>query len=194
MHSGAWRAVAPVAEWVAQALWSSAGSSSRKGSSLPTRLTQQHRGEGRGNAFHVRTNPIPRHKKVCEVCGAEDVNNRYCRSCAVEVSRENMAQVALIGHARPKSPRVTARISKSISNHAVANTWWDPSSLPSWLTEQCYVEKIQPVLKVIKVREIAEALQVSIPYAALVRAGRRRPHPRHWRGLAELAGVSAVRE
>ncbi len=49
-----------------------------------------------------------------------------------EVSRENMAQVALMGHARPKTQRVKARISQTISDHAVANTWWDPKNLPSW--------------------------------------------------------------
>jgi hypothetical protein len=102
-----------------------------------------------------------------------------------------MAQVALIGHARPKSQRVKARISKRISDHAVANTWWDRSSQPEWLNEDCYVQKIQPRLRTIKVREIAEALQVSKPYAALVRAGRSRPHPRHWRALAQLGGVSS---
>jgi CRISPR associated protein Cas1 len=185
------RAVAPVAEWVAQALWSSTGKSASKAPTVPTRLTQRHRSEGRGNTFQVRTNPISRVQKVCEVCGAEGVKNRYCKSCAVEISRENMAQVALIGHARPKSQRVKARISKTISNHAVANTWWDPKCLPSWLTEECYVQRIQPLLKTIKVREIAEALHLSKPYAALIRAGRRRPHPRHWKVLAELVGVSA---
>jgi hypothetical protein len=101
-----------------------------------------------------------------------------------------MVQVALLGHAKPKSTKTKARISKVLSHHAVANTWWDPSSLPSWLTEQCYVEQIQPQLKAIKVREIAEIIQVSIPYAALVRAGRRRPHPRHWQALAKLVSVS----
>ena len=80
------RAVAPVAEWVAQALWSSAGKSARKGPSLPTRLTQRRRSEGRGNTFQVRTNPVSRRHKICEVCGAEGVKNRYCKSCAVEVS------------------------------------------------------------------------------------------------------------
>ena len=75
-----------------------------------------------------------------------------------------------------------------LSDHAVANTWWDPSSLPNWLTEQCYVEQIQPPLRGKKVREIGEAMQVSGPYAAFVRSGRRRPHPRHWRALAALAG------
>jgi CRISPR associated protein, Cas1 family len=186
------RAVAPVAEWVAQALWSSAGKSAEKGPSLPTRLTQRHRSEGRGNAFQVRTNPVSRVEKVCEVCGAVGVKNRYCKSCAVEVSRENMAQVALIGHARPKAQRVKARISKSISDHAVANTWWNPSSLPEWLNEDCYVQKLQPRLRTIKVREIAEAMQVSKPYAAFIRAGRRRPHPRHWQALAQLVGISSV--
>lgn len=184
------RAVAPVAEWVAQALWSSAGKPASKGPALATRLTQRHRSEGRGNTFQVRTNPIPSREKVCEVCGAEGVNNRYCKSCAVEVSRENMAQVALIGHSRPKTKRVKNRISKKISNHAVANTWWDPKTLPSWLTEECYVQRIQPLLRGKRVREIAEAMEVSQPYAAFIRSGRRNPHPRHWQALAKLVGIS----
>jgi hypothetical protein len=97
-----------------------------------------------------------------------------------------MAQVAVLAHMRPKSRKAKARISKTISDHAVANTWWDPSSLPNWLTKQCYVEQIQPRLRGKKVREIANVMQVSQPYAAFVRSGRRRPHPRHWRVLAEL--------
>jgi len=183
------RAVAPIAEWVAQALWSTAGKSASKEPTLPTRLTQRHRSEGRGNTFRVGSNSTPRREKVCEVCGAEGVKNRYCQSCAVEVSRENMAQVALIGHARPKTQQIKARISKTISDHAVANTWWDPTSLPSWLTEDCYVQRIQPLLRHKKVREIAEAMQVSQPYAAFIRSGRRRPHPRHWLALSLLAGM-----
>ena len=44
----------------------------------------------------------------------------------------------------------------------------------------------------IVVREIAEAIKVSRPYAALIRAGRQRPHPRHWQSLAKLAGHIVV--
>jgi CRISPR-associated endonuclease Cas1 len=187
--SSIWRrAVSPFAEWIAQALWNSAGKSARKEPTLPTRLTQRRRSEGRGNTFAMRSNPLPRWSKICEVCGAEGVKNRYCKACAVEVARENMAQVALIGHSRPKTQRVQDRISKTISDHAVANTWWDPKTLPGWLTEECYVQRIQPSLREKKVREIAEVMQVSKPYAAFVRSGRRRPHPRHWQGLAELVG------
>jgi hypothetical protein len=53
---------------------------------------------------------------------------------------------------------------------------------------------MRPLLKDKKVREIAEAMQVSQPYAAFVRSGRRRPHPRHWQVLAKLAGFSVARE
>jgi hypothetical protein len=101
-----------------------------------------------------------------------------------------MAQVALLGHAKPKSKKTKAHISKVLSEHAVANTWWDPSSLPRWLTVQYYDAKIQPRLRTKKVREIAEAMRVSTPYAAFVRSGRRRPHPRHWRALSQICGVS----
>src|SRR5262249_17354403 len=110
------RAVAPVAEWVAQALWSSVDAS-KKEPTLPTRLTQRRRREGRGKAFEARSNPVPGRQKICEVCGAEGVKNRYCSSCAVEVSRKNMAHVALFGHMKPKSKKAKTRISKTISDH-----------------------------------------------------------------------------
>jgi CRISPR-associated endonuclease Cas1 len=186
------RAVAPVAEWVAQAFWSSPSRSANKKSFVPTPLTQRRRSEGRGKRCTGRANSVPRQPKICEVCGAEGVQNRYCSSCAVEVARENMAQVALIGHTKPKDPRVKARISKTLSDHAVANSWWDPTSMPNWLTEKCYVEQIQPLLRGRKVRQIAEAVRVSAAYAAFIRSGRRRPHPRHWHKLAELVGFTVV--
>ena len=182
------RAVAPIAEWVAQALWNSHHRTSGAVQPLPTRLTHRRRSEGRGNDFKVQTSSGPRQPKICEVCGAEGVKNRYCRSCAVEASRENMARVALLSHARPKSKKTKTHISKVLSDHAVANTWWEPSSIPEWLTEQSYVERIQPRLKAIKVREIAETMHISKPYAALVRAGRI-PHPRHWQKLAQLVRI-----
>src|SRR5215469_7528825 len=75
------RAVAPVAEWVAQALWSSAGKTGIKTPTLPTRLTQRRRTEGRGNTFVMGKNPLPRRGRICEVCGAEEIKGRYCRAC-----------------------------------------------------------------------------------------------------------------
>ena len=184
------RFAAPAAEWVAQTLWNSSRSSASSEPVLPTRLTQRRKSEGKGNRFELKIKPTLRATRICEVCGAENVKNRYCKSCAVEVSRENMAQVALIGHSRPRTQKAKNRISSRISDHAVANTWWDPKSLPSWLTEECYVQRIQPLLRRKKVREIAKAMQVSQPYAAFIRSGRRRPHPRHWQALAKLAGIS----
>ena len=166
------RLAAPVAEWVAQALWNSRNSA-RDEQVLPTRLTQRRKSEGRGNTFELKIKSIPRPTKICEVCGAEGVKSRYCKACAVEAARENMAHVALIGHFRPRNKRVKDRIAKRISDHPVANTWWNPKTLPSWLTEECYVQRIQPRLGAIKVREISEAMHVSKPYAAQVRAGRR---------------------
>jgi len=119
---------------------------------------------------------------------AKGIQNRYCKSCAVEVSRETMVQVALIGHATPTTAKRKAQISKKVSDHAVAITWWSPARLPDWLNEECYVQKILPRIRTVRVREIAQALHVSKPDAGHVRAGRRRPHPRHWRTLAELVG------
>ena len=49
-------------------------------------------------------------------------------------------------------------------------------------------QKIQPGLASATISAIATLLGVSIPYAADIRAGRRRPHPRHWEPLSQLTG------
>ena len=56
--------------------------------------------------------------------------------------------------------------------------------------EQFYSEQIQPRLGKVEIKTIAAALDVSVTYASYIRAGRRRPHPRHWGSLAQLVGLS----
>jgi len=183
------RFAAPAAEWIAQALWNSSRNLPKREQVLPTRLTQRRRSEGRGNTFTMRTNIFPPNLKICAECGAEGVTGRYCGACAAEAARRTMADIASLSHMKPKTKKEKARLSRVLSNHAVANTWWNPSSLPSWLTEECYIQRIQPLLKTKKVREIAAAIQVSELYAGFIRSRRRRPHPRHWLLLAQLVGI-----
>jgi hypothetical protein len=80
-------------------------------------------------------------------------------------------------------------MAEALSDHAVAISWWSPSSLPAWLDKEFYVQKIRRSnlnSKTVRVREITQAMQVSQPYAAFIRSGRRSPHPRHWKALADL--------
>src|SRR5690242_15997622 len=117
------RAVAPIAEWVAQVLWNSTASTG-KNQPVPTRLTQRRKAEGRGKLFATRGIATPKQVRICEACGAEGIENRYCESCAVEISRDTMAQAALTKHATSLTAKRKAEISQKISDHAVAITWW----------------------------------------------------------------------
>ena len=74
-----------------------------------------------------------------------------------------MFQVALIGHAKLNTGRAKTRISGTLSSHAVANSWWSPTSAPAWLNEEYYAQKIQPQLRTIKVREIAMLCKCQSP-------------------------------
>ena len=49
-----------------------------------------------------------------------------------------------------------------------------------------YAKRIQPALANLTNGAIASELGVSRAYAAGIRRGERRPHPRHWRALARL--------
>ena len=98
-----------------------------------------------------------------------------------------MARVALLGHAKPRTKKTKARISKTLSDHAVANSWWDSSSLPSWLSEECYVQKIQTRLRTIKVsRNIGDFAR----FEALRRASPRGPPPTASEALAYIGKTS----
>jgi hypothetical protein len=61
--------------------------------------------------------------------------------------------------------------------------------MPVWLNEDAYLGTIQPKLAGVAISALASALEVSEPYAGDIRAGRRRPHPRHWAALAQLVGI-----
>jgi hypothetical protein len=88
------------------------------------------------------------------------------------------------------TPQALARLAATRRQHAIAERAWKVSDQPAWLTEQVYAEVIQPRLRAISISAVVSALGISRPYAVAIRLGRRRPHPRHWQTLANLAGVS----
>jgi len=82
---------------------------------------------------------------------ARFVVKRGCEAVIADFERWKQPEAALIGHSKPKTSRIKARISQALSARAVANSWWSPSSLPAWLNEEFYVQKIQPQLRTLKV-------------------------------------------
>lgn len=185
------RAVAPVAEWVAQQLWSR----QRKPSSQmapPTRLTQRHKREANGAPSLPRTKRALRPLAVCRACGKDiKPGRRHCSECAVSVATEHITEAARAARVRAHSPEARAKQADTQRRHRKAQTAWSPSSQPQWLTENVYVEKIQFALASVSNSTIASRLGVSRCCASRIRSGQRRPHPRHWQALAGLVGVSA---
>jgi hypothetical protein len=181
------RLVAPWAEYVTHTL--RIGRSSSSGPA--TRLTQQHKREAKGKIISFAiTPPVP--EKVCLGCGkAIAKGSTHCAVCIVEVSRTRMLELARKGRIASKSAESLARVAATQHRQALAWRRWDRSSKPDWLTEQVYDDKIKPSLLQSSISQIANALKVSIPYAANVRLGRRRPHPRHWQALAQIVGISS---
>ncbi len=181
------RAVAPIAEWVARAFWSTIR---KPDSPLATRLTQSVKREARGGRIAPAV-PAPSPQSICQGCGKViAAGSTNCAVCAVAVSRQRMADVARLGRAASKTLRARARVSATQRRQTAARLSWQPSRRPDWLTEETYTDKIKPQLPRASISEIARTLDVSFPYAAAIRAGRRRPHPRHWQRLAKMVGIS----
>ena len=184
------RAIAPLAERVSRTLWSTIRKPARQ-LSPATRLTGAHRRQAKGRPSSLPARPGPRPPAVCRLCGVPIRFRRtYCASCAVTVSKEALVKAARLGRVAGHSSKARARQAEKQRRHAAELKAWQPSDKPDWLTEATYREKIQPRLAAITVSALSLALGVSEPYAAEIRAGRQRPHPRHWLTLARLVGVS----
>ncbi|MBZ5526812.1 MAG: CRISPR-associated endonuclease Cas1 [Acidobacteriia bacterium] len=187
-----WRQhVAPFAERISHILWSTIQKPSRH-SHPPTRLTQGRRRQVKGGSFDLPDEPTPRTSAVCRICGVEiKFGDKYCRTCAITASKENLVEAAKSGRAATVSAKAQALRSTTQRRQAAALRAWNPSDKPDWLDERVYCEKIQPRLAKVTVPTILAALHVSEPYATNIRAGRCIPHPRHWLTLAALVKISA---
>jgi len=185
------RAVAPIAEWVCRTLWAKRSRPSRQ--FLPaTRLTESHRRQAKGSSSSLPVKHAPRLPTVCRACGALiKPGQRYCASCAPLVSKAELVKAAHRGRVASHSREAQAQRAETQRQHHAAKRAWQPSQQPAWLDEKTYGEKIQPRLAEITVLTISTALGISEPYATDIRAGKRRPHPRHWQTLAQLVGASS---
>lgn len=185
------RLVAPVAEYVAQELWSSISkpASTPGQRTIATRLTQSRRRSVKGS--EVPSVEAPKADRVCRGCGVTTLRGKHCPKCGREVSAEKLTELAKIGRMAAQSSEAQTRRSETQRQHEAAKRAWHSSPKSDWLTEDTYVERIQPRLADTTISALSSALGVSESYAADIRAGRRRPHPRHWRVLAGLAGVLA---
>ncbi len=177
------RAVAPIAERVARAFWSTTG---KPNAPFPTRLTQANKREAKGSTI-PSARSLPKPENVCLDCGKPVHQNvTHCMECFKPLARLNMLEVAKVGRIASKSPESRVRVATTQRRQRAARRNWNPSSQPKWLTEEVYTNQIQPRLRDASLSKIAAAIDVSIMYASEIRKGRRRPHPRHWLNLAKI--------
>jgi hypothetical protein len=184
------RAVAPIAEWVAQTLWNSARKTTRRDQVLPTRLTQRRRSEGRGKEFIPDTKTAPHPDKICLGCGAATRLGRNCPKCGREISREKLIELSKVGRVAAQSAESRGKHSETQRRHEAAKRVWRDSPKSDWLNQETYAARILPRLANITISALSSKLGVSESYAADIRKGRHCPHPRHWETLAQLVGVS----
>jgi hypothetical protein len=183
-----WRhAIAPVAEWVARAVWATSAKPARQ--FVPaTRLTQRHKREAKGTPPFPTAERVPRRQKLCPGCGKDiraDVT--HCGQCAIEGATQRLANAARLGRVASGTPEARAKQAATQRKQAEARSSWKASSQPAWLTAELYAEKIQPLLLGISTSVIASRIEVSRWYAGRIRRGYR-PHPCHWQALAEMVG------
>jgi CRISPR associated protein Cas1 len=109
------RAVAPHAEWVARAFWSTI----RKPDTTPaTRLTQSNKREAKGAPPLHSSITAPRRKNLCRGGGKTIQNGRTnCPGCAVTDATKNMLDAARIGRKSANGSEARLR--------AAAGDWLD---------------------------------------------------------------------
>ena len=185
------RAVAPYAEEAAKIFWQ--GTVKRlKFHFLPTRLTHSRRSDAKAGNPLSRVPALPQLQRRCPLCGgAVTTGSEYCAKCVPGVNRENLLRQAKLGRIATHSAMAEARRAATHAKQVEALREWNPCDLPEWLDENCYLQNVLPGLAKLSVKKIRLAIDVSHPYATLIKRGSKIPHPRHWKSLANLAGIGS---
>jgi hypothetical protein len=182
------RAVAPIAEWLAQELWISPRRKSAQNQNVATRLTQNRKRKAQGGDILSLSIAAPRQENACFECGKTiDHQQTQCGNCRIEKATKRMPDVARIGRQTSVGTEAQGKRRRTQLRHGQARRTWKTSDQPSWLTEQFYSERIQPMLAGLSGTTIAKAIGASYAYGSRIRDGER-PHRRHWQTLAQLAG------
>jgi len=104
------RAVAPIAEWVAHAFWSTIR---KPDAPFVTRLTQGNKREAKGHPSVLPLKPVPQPESICRVCGAAVPLGRiYCFECDATSARERIVEIAKVGRVASQAPGPKARRGK----------------------------------------------------------------------------------
>ena len=186
------RAVAPFAEWVAQTLRTPHRKPANKDQTVPTRLTQRRRSEGRGKSIRSALIAAPRLMKICEVCGAEKSAEsllRYLRDEVVERSSWQFGPCTVM-HKSERSEKGPHRKRKSAMPQL--DSGLDPSgSVPDWMNEEYYLSEDSAQLGTSPFRQIAIALRIRSHTLATHPCG---PTPPASEALAGAGGIGGCFE
>jgi len=189
--------VAPIVERVAQLL------GEPDGVAVATRHTQTNRKAAYAARKPETTpalSPSPLLPARCGDCGAAVATRRYryCESCRRRRwteqgagSRAAAAQVLERLRHEGRDPAhggeaARQRGTKNAAHQAAVRDWNTPGRSAADADPSSFVGGIQPGLRKLSVARLAAVTGLSPHYCSLIRLGKRVPHPRHWRVLAEL--------
>jgi CRISPR-associated endonuclease Cas1 len=180
--------VAPWAEHVAHFLRGSLSSRPHSGKAFSTPLTQAHRRKANGALSPaVKTPTVGR---VCHGCGTPTRVGRNCPKCGREISRGKLVELAKAGRIAALGPEARKKHSETQRRHHAAKRAWQSTPKTAWPDEATYLREIQPRLASVTISTISSTLGVCESYAADIRTGPHRPHPRHWQALAKLVELT----
>jgi CRISPR-associated endonuclease Cas1 len=202
------RAVAPVAESVANDLLNGhgPGSSRETAGRFPTPLTQENRSRGR-DAFRRKPRKAPRPHAIqrhCVECGTKlpEGRSRFCSAECVrsfkkhspepefyEVSQQTLKKKRAEGRDPAHGGAAARKRGNSNRERARQRRGWeithgDGEELKAW-----FARVVTPALARISVSSIIRATGFSPRYASLVQKGEYIPHPVHYPALSNLAGI-----
>ena len=159
------RTVAPIAEWVARAFWSTIR---RPDAPFATRLTQANKRQAKDASSLSHAPDAPRPQTLCRGCGKNIAGGRiHCAQCSIETATARIADAARLGRLAARTPAALTKQANSQRRHANARSSWDKSSQPAWLTSEVFSEQVQPLLAGVS----TSAIRSRIGFLAGTRAG-----------------------